>query len=366
MLDRSARRDRRPPRHRPDPRPLRYGELALVLLALLGLGAPAVGTAQPEPPSPTAVQVAPLAELARHPEPSAPATVLSLNDTARSAEIAAVVGALPVRVGDIAEAGTPLAELECADYQIAARRARARVAALEARLALARNALARSQRLRAELTVSVHRLEEREAEVAALAADRRAAAAARDAARLDVSRCTVQSPFRALVTARLASVGQYAAVGTPLLRLLDLGELEISAQVAEADAETLRGGTALRFENAGRAYPAELRSLLPALDTTTRTREVRLLFRGESALPGAAGTLRWRDPRPHLPARLVVRRGGTLGVFAVAAGRARFHPLPGAEPGRDAPAPLPLETRVVVRGQLGLRDGEAVTVAGAP
>ena len=339
------------------------GSFLCALLAGLGLAAAGARAAEGEPPTP---QTAPLAELALHPKRSATATVLSLNETTRSAEIAAVVTALPVRVGDIAEADSPLAELECADYRIEASRAEARLASLQARLELARKTLARSQRLRAELTVSKQRLDERETEVAALAADRRAAVAARDAARLDTSRCVVRSPFRALVTARLAAVGQYAAVGTPLLRLLDLGELEVSAQVAAPDAVTLGGATVLRFENAGQAYPVRVRTILPAVHTATRTREVRLLFTERSALPGAAGKLRWRDPRPHLPARLIVRRGEVLGVFSIAAGRARFHPLPGAEAGRDAPTSLPPTTRIVVRGQLGLRDGDAVVAERTP
>jgi hypothetical protein len=53
-----------------------------------------------------------------------------------------------------------------------------------------------------------------------------------------------------------------------------------------------------------------------------------------------------------------VRRAGRLGLFLDDGGTARFHALADAQEGRPARAGLPPETRVVVDGQLALKDGQ--------
>ena len=80
----------------------------------------------------------------------------------------------------------------------------------------------------------------------------------------------------------------------------------------------------------------------------------------DPALPGAAGQLIWRDPRPHIPAEYLVRRGGALGVFIIENGAARFIAIPAAGSGRASPTTLAPATRIVVTGQFALRQGERV------
>jgi hypothetical protein len=64
-----------------------------------------------------------------------------------------------------------------------------------------------------------------------------------------------------------------------------------------------------------------------------------------------------------LPANLVIRRNGELGVFVHRAGKAVFKPLPGAQEGRPVAVELPSGTEVIVRGRDRLQDGDAVTVS---
>ncbi|MEZ5602395.1 MAG: hypothetical protein R3F36_16330, partial [Candidatus Competibacteraceae bacterium] len=52
----------------------------------------------------------------------------------------------------------------------------------------------------------------------------------------------------------------------------------------------------------------------------------------------------------------------TLGAFVVENGHARFLPAPAAQEGRPFAMALSPETPMVVRGQQGLTDGQAVTI----
>ena len=85
------------------------------------------------------VKTAALADIAIYPLRSAPATVISLNDTVVSAQIAAKIEQIPVRVGDVVDAGSLLVSVDCDDYILARRQAQARLEALAARIELARH-----------------------------------------------------------------------------------------------------------------------------------------------------------------------------------------------------------------------------------
>ena len=345
------------------------------------------------------VSVARLSEIAIYPRKTAPATVLSLNETTVAAEIGARIESIPARVGETVEKGALLAELDCADYESARDETEARVAALDARVELAEKRLRRTRELARRQTVAEEALDERRAELAALRADRRAAAAQSHRARADVARCAIRSPLSAVITRRVAAEGEFVKRGEPVLELVDRERLEIAAQVPLRDVERLqqlaRAGArdeersidravagrpigargapsagehvadgaaeaALFFEDSAGRYPLTLRTVVPAVNTATRNREARLVFAAEPALPGAAGKLVWRDSRPHVSGKLLLRRGGDLGVFIYANGRARFHRLAGARQGRAGAVDLPLDTRVITEGQFNLRDGQSV------
>ena len=310
------------------------------------------------------IKTLPLSEIALYPERSAPATVVSLNEAVVSAQIDARVVEIPVRVGDVLEAGAVLARLDCSDYQLARSAMAAKLEALEARIVLAKRRVKRTESLLKKKSISEESLDERRADLAVLKADKRGAKADLDVSKLNESRCNVVSPFRALVIDRISSVGDYASRGHSLVKVVDLDRLEVSAQVFAQDAKYVKDVEKLYFEQGGQRYLLKLRTVLPSINTVTRNQEVRLLFVSDQALTGAAGKLFWRDVRPHVPANLLVKRGGQLGVFTVNEGHAEFIATPTAQAGRASPVDLPILTPLVVEGHLGLRDSDQVELMG--
>lgn len=308
----------------------------------------------------TAVKMARLQDIAIYPWKLAPATVVSLNEAALAAQIKARIDEITVRVGDIVAPGAPLVRLDCTDYRLAQQQAEARLGALEASLALAQRRLERARKLERDQTVSAALLDERETELSVLQADRRGAQVGLDKATLDVSRCVLKSPYRAVVTRRIISVGEFADMGTRLLELLDLEQLEVSAQVTAEDISQVIAASELYFQDASGSYKLRLRVVSPAVTTQTRNQEVRLLFSETAARPGSAGKLTWRSGQPHLPAKLLVQRGNERGFFIDDSGSARFHAVPGAQQGRTTPVTLPLETVIITEGHYGLEDGQAI------
>ncbi|MEW6512805.1 MAG: efflux RND transporter periplasmic adaptor subunit [Pseudomonadota bacterium] len=335
-------------------------KLAVVMTCILLLAA----CGQKETP-PAAVPPAPIfelktvAELATYPERSAPASVVGKNEARLSAEVAATIQALPVDVGQTVRKGGIVARLDPRDAELALERASAAQAQSTARHAQARAQYERARVLREKNFYSAEALTLRETDLAAAAADLRAANAQRETARRALEKHTLRAPFDAVVRARSGQVGEIAAPGTALLTLVSDRELELVAQLQPRDAESLKHAVSSppTFTSSNTTFELKLLRVSPALSRESRSVEARLVFAGTPPAAGAEGRLVWRDPQAHLPADLLVRREGRYGVFVADKDKARFHALPQAQEGRPAALDLPVETLIVTQGRHALQEG---------
>ena len=344
---------------------------AIFFAAVLALGnaaharktLPAAPAASTE--SAQGVEARPLKAIALYPERDASAQVVALNEARIAAEISGRIEAIAVEVGQTVERGALIARIDCRDHLLARDQARAALAAADSRLALALQQLGQAQALQAKGFVSQEALAARETEVNVRRAEVLQARARLNTTEHAVGKCEVRSPFPAIVRARLGQVGELAVPGTPLAALIDTQRIEIAAQVQLRDTASLKRRPP-RSASRATAAPGRSRSSASRRPSTARRArvEARLRFVGEAPAPGASGRIVWRDTQPHLPAELIVRREGRLGVFVVNDGHARFVPLPEAQEGRPAAVALPPDARVVVQGQLVLRDGAPVADAG--
>jgi pyruvate/2-oxoglutarate dehydrogenase complex dihydrolipoamide acyltransferase (E2) component len=177
-----------------------------------------------------------------------------------------------------------------------------------------------------------------------------------------VSNCNVRAPFSGIVVERIASVGDYVTVGTPLIRLVDTIHIEVAAQVQEQDIPSLKESTDLDFIDRYAQFPLQLRTVLPVMESRLRSFETRLAFKDERASSGTTGRLRWKSPWPHLPSEYLVKREDSLGIFVLSDDTARFQPLSEARQGQPARLSLPADTVMVLEGRHSLRDGDPVNV----
>lgn len=328
-----------------------------ILLAVWTVGVAAAET----PPEAAVVTLQPLRELVIHAEREAPAAAVSLNESRIAAEVSAVVRDIPVQVGEVVEQGAALVHLDPRDYELALQRAQAALQSVQARSKLAEFQLERARELHKRNFASEDTLTQRMTELDVLRAERAAAVAQLEGARRDLAKCTLTAPFAAIVQARSAQVGELAAPGTPLMTLIDVSRIEVSAQIQPRDSSALETAEAIHFVSSGRSHPVRLLRVSPAIDRGARTQEARLAFIAERTPPGSEGLIRWRAAEPMLPAELLSRRDGRLGVFVAEGAVARFVALEQAQEGRPAPMALAPETRVIVEGRFGLQDGDRIS-----
>ncbi len=330
--------------------------LAACAVPLLG-AATSVTAAEPV----VRVRVQPLSEIAVTLSESAPATVVSLNQARVSSQLAGVIESIDVEVGEHAAAGEVLATLDCTDYRQNLARGEAQLEALRARRRLADEQLKRALKLLPTRNISEEQVNQRRAEYDAAAAELVAQRAQIAIAERQVDNCRIDSPYDGVVIRRHASKGDFVSPGSPIVDVLDTADLEVSTRVPLAAVERLEEQR-LVFRTERRDYPVRLRTLLPLVDESSRSREARLVFEGESALAGTPGRLVWLTDRPAIPGHLMVERADELGLFVAVNGQARFVPLPGALAGRPVQTDLEPATRIVTEGRHLLEPDMAIEI----
>ena len=289
-----------------------------------------------------------------------------MNDARVSAESPGTIQAFNVQVGDAVEQGAVLASIDCREHEINADIAAAELDVAQARLGLANTQLANARQLSAKQGISQEQLEERRASFAGATAEVEKARASLAAAKRLVANCEVKAPFAGIVVERIASVGDYVSVGTPLVRLLDTSSLEVAARVQQQDLIGLSESLDLTFFNRLSEYPVTLRSVLPAMEGRLRSFEVRLAFTDAHPASGTTGRLRWKSPSPHIPSEYLIRREDNLGIFVFGDGTALFQAIPDAREGRPARVSMPGETMIILDGRHVLEHGEPVSVKAEP
>ena len=315
-------------------------------LLLLMLALPVMVVAADRMPS---VSAKPFDEVAYYPQASAPASAVSYNRATLSAQLQSAVQQIPVRTADVVQQGDLLVQLDC-------RNAKAIRESAGATHALAQYQLQRARTLNKGKHVSEELLRTRESELAV-------ASARLTAARIDVERCRVTAPFNGVVTQRIASVGEWVNRGQPLLELVDLDNVEVSAKVADAVIAGFKDVSSYAFIVNGQHYEVTPRSISVAVDPASRTREVRLSFLQARAQPGQSGRLVWQSARRFLPADFLVKRQQGYGVFVLSQGKAKFVVVPDAQEGRPFRVDLDNNTRLITHGRFTVQDNDAVTVA---
>jgi len=333
---------------------MQFSRLILLAATCWALGAHAQGPPKPIMDAPTAtIGTRPLRELAIYPERSAPAQSLPENESKLSAEVSARILALPYDVGQTVSRNDVVARLDKRDFELAVAKARASMAAVQARIAQAESQLERARALAKQNFISAEAVIQRETELAVQRAELAVQRANLATAERELEKTTVRAPFDAIVKQRHVGVGELASPGAALVTLIDRSRPEVSAQVQLKDARSLEDAERAVFV-ADRDYPVKLTRISPAVDRESRTVEARLAFQDRTAAPGTSGRLVWRETQPHLPAEYVVRRGGELGVFVMSGQTPEFVALPAAQEGRPVPVVLPVDALIVTEGRNSL------------
>jgi membrane fusion protein, multidrug efflux system len=211
----------------------------------------------PAPPATISSAVASSAEWTDRLE--AVGTIVAVNGAQVTTEAAGVVDSIRFESGQEVKAGTVLLTLDT-------RTDIAELKALSAQAELARNELARFERLYGLESISKAELDRRQSEY-----DQAAARAAAQQAR--IAQKTIRAPFSGELGIRQVNLGQFVAPGNPIVSLQSLDPVYVNFSLPEQNLARLREGLVARLSVD--AYPGEIfegriSAIEPEVDTATR------------------------------------------------------------------------------------------------
>lgn len=300
--------------------PFRRSAVHLMLLGLLALPAgcshESRAPAAAAPASPARVRVAAV----RHVESAATQELVGTVRPKTSATIASsvmgTVSEIRVSLGSRVRAGDVLVRLRA--NEIGAKLRQAAAAHAQAKLELDR-----ARALRRRDVVS-------QAEVDALNAQYRIARAAHSEAKVLSGYTTLRAPFSGVVSAKLASAGDLALPGRPLLTLEDPTALRLEATVPEASSGGLEPGhrQRVRIDALNRELEGVVAEVSPAADPGSRTVLVKLdLPPSPELFAGMFGRMELATGKRQslqVPPGAIVRRGQLELVFVADGAVARL------------------------------------------
>ena len=200
------------------------------------------------------------------------------------------------------------------------------------------------------------------------------ASAAARAAAIQLDRSIVKAPFDGVVAAVEAEVGEVAAPGAPLVRLVQTDPVKVTVSVPDRDVVGLRPGmpVTIATEAQTQRLEATITRVSPTSDLRTRAFEAEIEVENPEGrlLPGMIATVRVSSAVASgavvLPQDLLVTRREGVGVFVVDADRAHYRALELGQVIGDqvvVQAGVTAGERIVVTGQRQLQDGDRLIVA---
>lgn len=326
-------------------------------------------------PPPVPVVIAQAQKMTIAPHTILPGTVVSVRDAVIASETSGKILSI-ANIGDVVSLGDSIAEIDARDAEQLLAQRKAELQRLKTLLTYHTNYFERIGESDNKLGVSEIGIAELKSNRDTAKADVARAEAALRSAENDLKRTSIKAPFPGSVVSQSIQQGEYAQVGSPVVRLVDTENLEISAQVPAALVQPIETGTLLEISGMGKTLQAPLRALVPVGDSVSRTMELRVALKGSGLLVGSAVRVSLPSAQPKevvaIPRDAVVLRTDAQYVFVVEEGKAsrRDVELGYAEGDMiEVLGNVDSEAIVIVRGGERLRDGQAVSwenTAGSP
>ena len=157
----------------------------------------------------------------------------------------------------------------------------------------------------------------RDMDVASLAQAR----AAMSKSQYQFDHSNIRAPFPGRVVQRLINPGEYATAGKDIVRLVDIGSMEVSVQTPIDTAHYIHEGLALTVDIENRPVIANVRAIVPVGDIASRSLEVRITLPPGAGLVGDAAKVYVPSAPPHdvlaVPRDALVLREDNTYVFKV-------------------------------------------------
>jgi RND family efflux transporter MFP subunit len=319
-------------------------------------------------PPPAPVVIADAIEMTMTPHTVLPGTVISTRDAVIASEAAGKVLSVAL-VGDIVNQGDLLAQIDPENAKQSVAQRKTTVARLSSLYQYHKGYFARVNSEDSKLGMSAIGIAELRSNAETAKAEMQSAQIALKSAELDLNRTSIRAPFSGRVVSQSIQLGEYAQIGSSVVRLVDTINLEVSARVPAALVQPIEPGSLLGIAGMGKAFKAPMRALVPVGDAVSRTMELRVGLVDSGLLVGSAVRVSLPSAQAKkvvaIPRDAVILKTNAQYVFVVdQSGIASRRDIQlGFADGQmiEAIGDVTVGDTVIIRGGERLRDGQLVS-----
>ncbi|MEL6360657.1 MAG: efflux RND transporter periplasmic adaptor subunit [Pseudomonadota bacterium] len=320
-------------------------------------------------PPPAPVRVAEAVETTLAPLSDIPGSVISSSD---SLIASATVGKLEwvAEIGAEIDEGAVIARLDQQDAVLARDEAKSDIGRLQARFEYLSSLYDRYVGLGEDTGEPAATLDEMRANKEEALQNLKRAEVALRRAETTLARTSIRAPFRGRIVSREIEVGEFANAGTPIARLVNTSDTEVTAQAPASILDAVSADDRIMVIRGSEEIEATVKAIVPVGDLVSRTMELRISMPETDWLIGEAVRVRVPATRPRLalaaPRDALVLRADRVSVFKIdneMAAKQIDVDLGTAEGDLiEIVGDIAAGDRLVVRGGERLRDGQKVTI----
>lgn len=283
-------------------------------------------------------------------------TVRPLLQATVKSKVAAEVAKVHVQEGERVQAGQVLISLDSADLKARHDTQLAALAEAKAKLDLARKNQDNNKALLAKNFISQNAFDNVLNSVEVAQASHRSAEAQAAIAQRALNDANIRAPFAGIVAKRWVNTGDKVAGDAPVAALVDLGRMELEAQIPVSEIPFVQVGQEINFKVDGfteRQFKGKVERINPSAESGSRSIAIFVtLPNPDSALKGgmfANGTLAatQRTAVNVVPMLALIEEGGQAFVYAL-------------KDGALERKPVTVGTKSIERGLVEIREGLAV------
>ncbi len=253
----------------------------------------------------------------------APGQITSVKDACVMAKSIGTILNIQVKAGDFVKKGQSLLTIDSSDIKSKLEQAKGALAQAEAALTIATNNYNRFKELYKRNACSKVELEQMEFQYKKARGAVEMAKGAVDEAKAYLKYSKVVAPFDAIVVERMVNIGDFAAPGRPLLRIIDPHDLRFECTVGESDARYIKKGepVKVKLDTLGKTFEGKVSEISGGSDFLTHTVTVRISLPFDRKLKAGMYGVAYFNSTPKkkvfVPASCILRRGELNIVYAV-------------------------------------------------
>lgn len=253
----------------------------------------------------------------------APGQITSVKDAYIMAKSIGTILNIKVKAGQFVKKGQSLLTIDSSDIKAKIQQAKGALAQAEAALTIATNNYNRFKELYKRNACSKVELEQMEFRYNQAKGAVEMAKGALNEARAYLKYSEVKAPFDAIIVERLVNIGDFAAPGRPLFRIIDPKDLRFECTLGESDALHIKKGdkVSVKLDSLNRQFEGEVAEISGGSDFLTHTFTIRISIPFQKDIKAGMYGVAYFKSIPKemvlVPERCVLKRGELNIVYVV-------------------------------------------------